>query len=176
MKKESCEEWSPVTVSGFDEGYAVSNQGRVYSFKSGRYLRPSVSGWGYAQVGMTRNKRTFSIQVHRLVAMHFCPGYAEGEGLEVDHLDGNKANNSASNLEWVTPTENRRRAYFNGLTKQCCIRNRQSSIAGITESIVRWLREQNQNGMSFYRLGKETGIDRRVIGAICQRQYFADVV
>ena len=47
-----------------------------------------------------------SFPVHRLVciAFHGIKGYEQG--LFVDHIDTNRANNNASNLRWVTPKEN----------------------------------------------------------------------
>ena len=59
-----------------------------------------------------RNHKT--IKLHRIVATHFVPGYTK-EKCEVDHLDGNKRNCRADNLEWVTHLENIRRAYKNNL-------------------------------------------------------------
>lgn len=56
-------------------------------------------------------RKTFS--VHRLIAMAWCDGYAPG--LAVNHKDGVKDNNHASNLEWVTAAENNAHAVTNGL-------------------------------------------------------------
>ena len=50
--------------------------------------------------------------VHRLVASHFVPPYT---GECVNHKDGNKMNNEASNLEWCTSQENTQHAYRTGL-------------------------------------------------------------
>lgn len=54
------------------------------------------------------------IPLHVLVARMWCDGETS-EKWQVDHLDGNKGNNSAENLEWVTPSENMQRAVKNGL-------------------------------------------------------------
>ena len=54
------------------------------------------------------------IPLHVLVARMWCDGET-AEKWQVDHLDGNKGNNSAENLEWVTPSENMQRAVKNGL-------------------------------------------------------------
>ena len=53
--------------------------------------------------------------VHRLVALHFCEGYQDS--LVVNHIDGNKLNNKAENLEWVTRSENDLHAYKLNLRK-----------------------------------------------------------
>jgi hypothetical protein len=61
---------------------------------------------------MVNRKRT-KYRVHRLVGEAFVPGFFEGA--HIDHLDGNKLNNRADNLEWVTAAENTRRQWAKGL-------------------------------------------------------------
>lgn len=59
---------------------------------------------GYAKVTIKVNGKDVNIPVHRAVASAFCDGYEEW--LVVDHIDNNRSNNSASNLRWVTASEN----------------------------------------------------------------------
>ena len=54
--------------------------------------------------------------IHRLVAQHFCEGYQKD--LVVNHKDGNKLNNCANNLEWVTRSENDLHAFKNNLRQK----------------------------------------------------------
>lgn len=92
----------------------VSDAGRVRSnLRDGRILKDAVSNKGYHKVRVTleRVKRTFT--VHREVAKAFIPnpnGYEQ-----VNHIDGNKDNNRAENLEWCTNTQNCKHAIENGL-------------------------------------------------------------
>jgi hypothetical protein len=60
---------------------------------------------GYEQVSVKMNDTgKFKNQyIHRLVAQYFIPNE---EKREVNHIDGNKANNNVKNLEWVTSSEN----------------------------------------------------------------------
>jgi hypothetical protein len=128
--------WRPVT--GYEDLYEVSNLGRVRSLdrevrvispqglemtcvKKSRVLRTRQSPNGYVRVGLydgvTPCKQKF-YSLHRLVAHAFVPnpsGYPV-----VNHIDHNKANNAASNLEWTTDLENVRhcrRAYRHRTTR-----------------------------------------------------------
>ncbi len=104
------EEWRPC---GF--GYLVSNLGRVKRDAPGsRPLSASDNGRGYLKVDLFANgKRVRRFRVSRLVAEAFIPN-PFGLG-QVNHLDGNKRNNSANNLQWCSASENVRHAIESGL-------------------------------------------------------------
>ena len=84
--------------------YKVSNTGKVYSSHSKRLLTPTDNGAGYLTVMVIKDRKQYRRHIHRLVAKAHVPGYRDGT--VVDHVDGNKSNNNASNLEWVTTREN----------------------------------------------------------------------
>lgn len=97
------EEWLPVAQSQL--GYEVSSWGRVRN-GAGDIVVGSFNR-GYRRV-KPDGKHSTNVHVHKLVADAFlgvCP-----EGHEIDHRDGDKANNWRGNLEYVTHTENVRRA------------------------------------------------------------------
>ena len=106
------EQWLPVL--GYEGRYDISNLGKVRSLhhKSVKYLKPSVSNTGYERVALW-NGRITKFSVHRLVATHFIPNPLSKE--EVNHIDGNKTNNNADNLEWVSRSENQNHAIRTGL-------------------------------------------------------------
>lgn len=111
---ETNEIWKD--IEGFKGIYQVSNIGRVRSLdriivrKNGtKYLMkgklmnpsPNKTRRGYLRVALYYGqKRCKHIEVHRLVALHFCDGYKKG--LVVNHKDEDKTNNRADNLEWCT--------------------------------------------------------------------------
>ena len=103
----------------FIEGaeYQVSNLGRVKSFYNGTQgyiMKPSLDSKGYSFVRLCGGDyQGRKPKVHRLVLQTFI-GSAP-DGYQADHVDGNKQNNKLSNLEWVTPLENFRRAQRLGL-------------------------------------------------------------
>lgn len=101
---------------GYEGRYRVSDCGDVLSLYSGRPL----SQWlgksnGYMCVHLRDGNGQQVRLVHRLVAAAFVPNDDPLAKTQVDHVDGNKLNNSAANLEWVTPSENFRRAIALGL-------------------------------------------------------------
>ena len=84
--------------------YQVSNMGRVRNCNTGRILRPRMRGKGYETVALYENKVRSDFSVHRLVAQEFVKN-KKGKPF-VDHIDGNKLNNMATNLRWCTNQEN----------------------------------------------------------------------
>lgn len=104
--------WKP--VNGFDEHYAVSDLGNVRNLDTGSILTGDTNTMGYKRVILYYGKKC-RFFVHRLVALHFCDGYAPD--LVVNHIDGNKQNNRADNLEWVTRSANDRHAVRMGLKR-----------------------------------------------------------
>lgn len=118
--KDLKEEWRD--VPGYEGLYKVSNLGRVYSvrrrispgrFSGGYYLSIRHHGNGYCFVGLSKGGECRQYRVHRLVASAFIPNEA---GLpEVNHIDGDKDNNAAANLEWCTRAENNAHAVHKGL-------------------------------------------------------------
>lgn len=78
-------------------------------------LTPKASKFGYIHIGLYGSDGRKNLYVHRLVAEAFIP--KSDPNLEVNHIDGNKANNCMDNLEWVTRSENSKHAFRMGLKK-----------------------------------------------------------
>lgn len=110
--------WKPIV--GWEKYYEVSNLGRVRSLhirKSKNPIMPIFSNVqrGYMQVLLQANKYRKTYKVHRLVATAFIPN-SENKP-QVNHINGNKIDNRADNLEWCTNSENQIHAYIHGLKK-----------------------------------------------------------
>lgn len=93
------EAWKP--IEGFPP-YEVSNLGRVRGYRC--VLRPCTDHSGYKGVILYNGSSKSFRSVHRLVASAFCDGWFDGA--EVNHVNGDKSDNRAENLEWVTREEN----------------------------------------------------------------------
>lgn len=104
-------------IDGF-LNYYISSKGEIISIKrkEWRILKPQIQKkTGYLRIDLC-NGKTFTKSVHRLVLETWSPREDMGK-LQVDHLDNNKLNNDLENLEWVTASENTKRAWKDGLCK-----------------------------------------------------------
>lgn len=101
-------------VLDLKNGYTIRDDGVIAS-RFGRVIKPQVSRNGYIRVELWENGKGRKHLVHRLLAQAFIPNpHAKPQ---VNHIDGNKANNALHNLEWVTQSENQTHAYRAGLQR-----------------------------------------------------------
>ena len=96
------------------KGYGCDLDGTTYSTKGKR--RTVIHHTGYQVITMYENKKAKQLRVHRFI-YECVTGSEIAEGMFINHIDGNKANNSYENLELVTPSENTKHAFRTGLTK-----------------------------------------------------------
>ena len=108
--------WKP--IPNYEEKYAVSSLGRVKNIVTGKILKPYYNDHiRYEKVKLYKGEHAEThkiFPVHRLVAYAFL-GDMPTEGMQINHKDGCRRNNSVENLEWCTPSENIRHAYAMGL-------------------------------------------------------------
>jgi hypothetical protein len=141
------EEWRP--ISGFHGKYEVSSSGMVRSLRrtvstrnrwgpverllQGRVLSPGRDGSGYLQVVLMPGLE--GRKVHCLVAEAFLG--PRPPGLDINHIDGVKENNSASNLEYVTTSENLKHAHRLGLRDTSGERNPRAVLTAADVAAIR---------------------------------------
>lgn len=89
----------------FDK-YEVFEDGRIWSYKSKKFLKPWTTKYGYKRVSLTDNEGNSKMyHLHRVV-WEAVTGSPIPEGYEINHIDENKTNNHISNLNLMTPKEN----------------------------------------------------------------------
>lgn len=97
--------------------YEVSNMGVIRNIVTHKILkqRPTKTS-PYMYVTPYSEGKHWVLSVHRIVAQAFIPNPENKK--QVNHIDGNKLNNSVNNLEWVTAKENIAHAHNTGLLKK----------------------------------------------------------
>lgn len=90
-------------IKNYEGRYSITEDGRIYSHKTERFLAPKYGKDGYMRISLNKNGVSKSYLIHRLVGETFL------ENLEnkptIDHIDRNKHNNHVSNLRWATRSE-----------------------------------------------------------------------
>lgn len=114
-------------IEEFDGDYQISNLGRLKSVArivngprgevhlSDRLLSQVVNKRGYIEYQITHNGNHYSRKAHRLVAIAFIDN--PNNLPQINHIDGNKQNNTVENLEWCDNRHNVLHAYQNDLIK-----------------------------------------------------------
>lgn len=101
-------EWR--NIRGYNGDYKVNSSGEIFSTKTMVTLSPYLGKDGYMRAVLYKNKRRTVRYVHRVVAEAFLKkkkGFSE-----VNHKNGNKADNSVDNLEWTTRSQNIKHAIY----------------------------------------------------------------
>lgn len=148
------------------QDYLIYDDGRVYSFISNRFLTVAKTARGYYQVTVFGKNH----YMHRLLATYFIPN--PDNKPYVNHIDGNKSNNSISNLEWCTANENMTHARDTGLLNPR--RGKDKPESRLTEDQIREIRSlypQYSQG----KLAKMFGVVQPQIWSIVNRKQWKHV-
>lgn len=146
--------------------YSVTEHGAVYSNvnnagnkRDNPYeLTICTDRDGYSIVQLHGNTR----KVHRLVALTFLPN---PDSLpQVNHIDGNKQNNSVTNLEWCTAAENSQHAINTGL--RTVLHGEEASQAKLTNEQTIELIEMTLDGKSNEEIGAKFDLHPRYVSLV----------
>jgi DNA-binding XRE family transcriptional regulator len=171
MEKHVCgpiEQWRYVV--GLEAVYMVSDHGRVMRLPGtdsrgrrvqGGTLTPRLMV-GYQAVTLSNGNERRREYVHRLVALAFLE--PDPERPTVNHIDGDRLNNFADNLEWATQKENVRHSVHAGLRK----------YMKLTPDKVQQIRTRTD--LTNTALAKELGVSRKVVYDVRhnRRKYLTD--
>ena len=106
-------------IPGYERLYAITEEGRVFSYPKGnnnmgKFLKHKKTS-GYYSYSLRINGTTKDERLHRLIALTFIPNPDSKPC--INHIDGNKLNNSIENLEWCTHKHNMMEASRIGLLR-----------------------------------------------------------
>lgn len=110
----SKEIWKPIPQ--LEDYFEVSTLGNVRNKRTNRLIIGDVNNFGYYRVAMYVNGKQTRWFRHRLVATVFIENPQNKKF--VNHIDGDKSNNTITNLEWVTQSENEKHAFRTGLKRK----------------------------------------------------------
>lgn len=135
--------------------YKASSDGRILKVKDNTLILPSYTPDGYLSIKLVNdNGKRITIRLNRLIAFVFHNpnnnDFSFFKNLEANHIDGNKENNKADNLEWLTPSENQRHAYKTNLRQP--IMNNKCKFTTHTEEQVRETCQLIERGYSLSKI------------------------
>jgi len=156
-------------IQGYEGLYEVSNYGRFKSLLRVSYrnkdiiMKQTVHDSGYLIIGLNFGKKQKVFRTHRIVASHFCE---KKDGCDiVNHVNGIKTDNRASNLEWTTNSGNMIHAFAMGLHKTKV--GKESNFAILKESDVISIRNKYKEGsFTQKQLGEIFNVSRPCISLI----------
>lgn len=93
-------------IKGYEGEYAITSCGRVWSYKSKKFLSPNDNGHGYKSVQLSHDNKVKRFYIHRLVAETYISN--PNNFTEVDHIDRDLSHNWIGNLRWVNYIDNGR--------------------------------------------------------------------
>lgn len=91
-------------IKGYEGKYAITSCGKVWSYRSKKFLKSCKDRSGYLAVTLCKDGTRKNYNIHRLVADAYLPN--PNNLPQVNHKDENKTHNYINNLEWCDSTYN----------------------------------------------------------------------
>ena len=134
--------------------YEISDEGFIRSCVTGRRLNGHITNKGYIVV----NVNHVFCKLHRLVALAFVPQINETHNC-VHHINGDKTNNAASNLEWICQAEH------NSLHKKGVSLKK---LKKLTEAQVTECKALRSKGISYANIALVMGVSKTTVMRHCK--------
>lgn len=177
------EEWKD--IPGFETIYEVSSMGRIRSKErlninslgyvrrlKSRYKKYTRDEHGYMKVTLCKEGEMFYFTVHRLVVGTFKGVWSDRE-FQINHIDGNKANNSIENLEVVSCKENRHHAIRIGLWNE---QGENSACSKLSRAQILEIRNKySHNAVTHRDLAADYNVSKSTIGRIVRLESYKNV-
>lgn len=150
--------------------YLITNEGKVistaYKGKKGRYceLKDNPDHDGYRIITLNHKGRKYTRKIHRLVAEAFIPN--PNDLPQVNHLDGDKSNNSVENLEWADCVSNIHHAMNHKLRYSISNLDKISAVCDMLEN----------SDKSFKDIADECGVSKGVVAKVKEKRIWKNAV
>ena len=113
------------SVLGYEKYYRISENGKIWSIRSNKFLKPYLEPAGYLRVILCVNRKVKLKRIHQLVCEAFHG--SKLNNMEVSHLNNNKTDNRAKNLCWATRKENIANSPISDFTRHKLCNSRKGS-------------------------------------------------
>lgn len=158
-------------IPGYEKRYRIYEDGRIWSYRSKRFLRQFIDNDGYIRHTLCVNNKRKNQTLHRWIYLAFIGDIPKGK--QVNHKDGNKINNSIENLEVMTHQQNVVHAWENGLQKRRVGSKMWSSK--LKEKDIQKIRSLYKKGHSQKEIGEMFGITQSNISHIVNSNTWSHV-
>lgn len=149
-------------VVGFEGRYKISNTGKLFSIRFKRLLTGPLDEDGYRRQNLCNGTSHVKRSIHRLVAIAFIPN--PNNLPQVNHIDGNKLNNTTDNLEWCTRLYNQQHQHRVLGVKYA--KGERIKSSKLKEADIIKIRELCTAGVPQAKIGKMFGVRQSQISRI----------
>lgn len=163
-------------IKGYNGRYLISDHGRVWNTATQSMMKPQLKKSGYLHINLMKpNKKIVTERIHRLVALYYCPKL---KGCNVvNHIDCNKTNNNAYNLEWTTNSGNTRHCYLHNAAFRKQVS--ENSILGASKTVLT-LEVRDKNGFlvgvfkGYHAAAKALGLSEKTVRNIRMNKFLTN--
>lgn len=171
--------WKKLIYGGIEyNNIEVSVFGQLRNAKTHHIYKTHKNRGGYERVNISLGSKDNikDFKIHRAVAETFIPN--PDNKPQVNHIDGNKQNNTIENLEWVTASENMLHAYANNLWDSNNIKGMKNPNAKLTNEDIIFIRTNYtycDHDCSIRGLAKKFNVGTATIWRIINNKSYVNV-
>ena len=154
------------TIPSFPD-YLISNDGRIKSTLRNIWIKTKKNRDGYIVAGLRREGRSYTCQVHRLVALAFIENPYNLP--VIHHINDRKDDNRVSNLVWCTYSDNIRWDYeLKGLSRKNATRSKKSinQWSGTRDRVKAQVLELSKQGLGCVKISRIVNISHVTVWKI----------
>jgi hypothetical protein len=164
-------------IPGYEGFYKINDLGEILSverwvqssklqFVPEKWRKPVLHCTGYMVVTLSRDGVSKTHRIHKLVALVFLPR-TSNSGESINHINGDKTDNRAINLEWCSPLENTLHAIAQGLMDS---RGCKNPSAKLTLDNIKELERLVLSGMSLKEAGSAFNVKAITVAKALDRE------
>ena len=169
------EEFRRIYYNGIETNYRISNYGRVWSDNRNKIMKNGKDRSGRANIHLLVNGKNWVPNISRLLGLTFLGDPPEHDW-EIDHIDNNPYNDDLSNLQWLSPFDNKSKAHKDGCINYYIQPLGEDAHASIyTYEQVKYVCELMEAGYDLNFIYDETKIPKPTLRSIYYRDKWTSI-